>query len=328
MACDQFLANRAECASDLGACCCGCGPCACSGCYSEVYFPVALDQLGFNSFLGGLCFFAVVSYADALKKKGWKLLDLKKAIAVMTLSGGGVYVKPSSYKYCVRYYGKDLVLHDFFGDLVRHAYDFKVEPARCKMRGSYVTQIYRKELVQDLLSFSPSYTTRNNTEQHNGYAYGNTASPTAAFLLDSSYEVMREAVRLASSANGCVRYTVENQHNSSGHYFIRPQFCFGYLSGHPLLGDYRRILKKVGIETFPVPDRRYGMRGYLVGKSWRTVETFAKMGGFIDGVKIHHGNHRGLERNALLHALISFRRNEENRFETKENAIETLQKHL
>lgn len=282
---------------------------------------VPLGNYGFSILLSGLAVFGVLSYAMVLKQMGWKLPDFKKAVAVMTLSGGCVHVDPSSYKYCVRYYGKDLVLHNIFCDLVKHAYGFKTEPAKWKTRGSFVTQIYRKKLVQDLLSFSPSYATRNNAG-NDGHG------PTAAFLFDSSYKVVREAVRLASSANGCVRYEVERKHHRGDQYFIRPQFCFGYLSTPALLNDYREVLKRVEIETFRVFDKRHEMRGFLVSKSWHTIETFAKMNGFVDGVKIHFGKHKGLERNHLLHALLSFHRNEKNRFETKEDAIENLQKYL
>ena len=210
-----------------------------------------------------------------------------KLLAAMTLSGGSVHVDPSSYKYCARYYGKDVVLHNIFCDLVKHAYGFKAKPAKWKTRGSFVTQIYRKELVQDLLSFSPSYATRNNAGNH---GHG----PTAAFLLDSRHKVVGEAVRLASSANGCVRYTVERKHNPGDEYFIRPQFCFGYLSTPALLNDYKEVLKRVEIETFPVFDKRFEMRGFLTSRSWHTIETFAKMNGFVDGVKINFGNHKRL----------------------------------
>jgi hypothetical protein len=262
------------------------------------------------------------NYVDALRN--WRVGDLRKLLATMVLTGGTVYAEESSYKYCVRYYGKDIILHTIFCDLIRHIQGIVAKPAQWLVKGSYVTQVYSKSLVDELFKLSPSYTTRNCNGDNNT---NDCQCPVSAdFLFDAEQNVIKESVRLASSSNGALYCTVDRRSNDHK-YFVRPRFAFGYLSPTPLLDDYKHILQQIELDMFPVFDKRYG-KGFLVSNSWDTFERFAKIGGFIEGIKINHGHYKRMERNSLLNGALIFHRLEDNAFNTREEAMETVQKHV
>jgi len=292
--------------------------------YVDVYAATSAS-LGV-ALTGGLTFVfpSHTNYVDSLRN--WRPRDLRKLLAIMVLSGGTVYAKRPSYKYCVRYYGKDIMLHTLFCNLVKRIHGIRATPAQWRSKGSYVTQVYSKTLVNDLLTLSPSYTTRNgngnNHQLHDGHHL-----VSASFLFNSSQKVIRESVRLASSSNGGLYCTVERRCNDHK-YFVRPRFALGYLSPPNLLDDYKQILKQIGIETSPIFDKRYEMKGFLLSNSWDTVERFTKIGGFIEGVKINRGRYKRMERNSLLRGAMSFHRYEDNTFDTQEDAVETIQEYI
>ncbi len=262
------------------------------------------------------------SYADNLNHKAWSTMDFKKLLAVMTLTGGTVYAKPNSNKFCLRYYGKSMVLHQLFCGLVQRVYRIVAEPARWTRKGSYMTQIYRKEIVEDLLTLSPSYNTRNGS--HDGLKH---SDPRASFLGDAPLSVVQEAVRLSASSNGCIRYTAEPISGNNGHYHIRPYFALGYLSPRPLLDDYQEAFDRAGIHTAQVMDKRFG-RGYLLGRSWNVCEAFSSIGGFIDGVRVGGGRLEGLHMNDVLLGLLDFSRSVNNKFVTRDEALRVLEEYI
>ena len=324
LTCGSALSHQAECASSLLRCGCDRSLCLCSGaratCYGQAT-RLSLTEVGLNLTVSGFSLFIASFYVHELRKRGYTAADFKKLIATMSLTGGSVFSDPSSYKYCLRYYGKSYVLHKILCDLVNTVYNANARPA-VREQG-YVTQIYRKEIVTDLLSLSPSYLHRSSSASDDGKD-----EPTSSFLFDVNYELSAEAVRLGCSANGSVRYGVERRHDHRGSFFVRPQFAFGYLSTFHLLQDYKRVLERLQIHTYPVLDRRFEGRGFLASASWGALEAFDRIGGFIDGVEIAHGKYAGIERNALLHALLAFRRNEPNRFDSMQEATETLEGYL
>jgi hypothetical protein len=261
----------------------------------------------------------IPSYAENLNHKAWSTMDFKKLLALMTLTGGTVYAKPTSNKYCLRYYGKSMVLHQIFCGLVQRIYNTVVEPARWTRIGSYMTQIYRREIVEDLLTLSPSYNSRNGSHEclkHN--------DPRADFLKDAPVEVVKEGVRLLASSNGCIRYTAEPISGNNGHYHVRPYFAVGYLSAVPLLDDYQDALNRFGIDTTEVMDKRFG-RGYLLGRSWDVCRAFSSIGGFIEGVRIKRGRLEGLKMSDVLLGLLDFGKNENNKFATREEALRVVE---
>jgi len=162
-----------------------------------------------------------------------------------------------------------MVLHQVFCGFIQRVYSIVAEPARWTGKGSYMTQIYRKEIVEDLLTLSPSYNTRNDSHDRLKHS-----DPRATFLGDAPLSVIQDAVRLSASSNGCIRYTTEPTSRKDGHYHIRPYFALGYLSPRPLLDDYQEAYNRVGIHTTQVMDKRFG-RGYLLGRSWSVCKTFS-----------------------------------------------------
>lgn len=267
----------------------------------------------------GVLILSAPSYSSYLIAKSWSLLNFKRILAAMVLTGGTVYAHAKSNKYSVRYYGKSIILHKVFSSLVGRIYGVIAEPTRWGTRSSYVTQVYRKEIVEDLLMLSPTYNTRN------GHWDGDEGlCPNATFLEESPIDVINEAVRLGASSNGSVRYSVEPIADSDGRCQVRPQFTFAYLSPKPLLQDYQKALDRVGIHTAQMMDNRFG-KGFLLGRSWDALTVFSSIGGFIDGVKVERGRYCGLERNGVLRGLLAFRRNQSNNFATREKALQTVE---
>ena len=262
------------------------------------------------------------SYADNLNHKAWSTMDFKKLLAVMTLTGGTVYAKPTSNKFCLRYYGKSMALHQIFCGLIQRVYSIVAEPAQWTRKGSYMTQIYRKEIVEDLLTLSPSYNTRNGSHD-----CLKRRDPRATFLGDAPLSVVQEAVRLSSSSNGCIRYTTEPISGGNGHCHIRPYFAIGYLSPRALLDDYQEAFNRVGMHATQVMDKRFG-RGFLLGRSWSVCEAFSSIGGFIEGVRVGRGRLVGLKMNDVLLGLLDFSRSVNNKFATKEKAVRVLEEYI
>ncbi|RLI34391.1 hypothetical protein DRO53_03665 [Candidatus Bathyarchaeota archaeon] len=259
---------------------------------------------------------------EATLTRKWPLSEFKRLIAAMVLTGGTVYAEPSTHKYAVRYYGKDLVLHEIFCSLLKRVYGIEVKPAQWRMNNSYMTQVYRRELVEDLLALSPTYTCRGN-----GFSSG-VPAPSAAFLLEAREPVIREAVRLAISSTGYLGYSVEARFNGGERYVLRPVFTFGHLSPPSLLAEYQQVLRRIGIETSMVFNGRFEKKGFLRSKSWRTLEALEKLGGFIPGVKIGSGNFRGVERNHMLDALLMAYRNGSYSFNSRWEAAEAIRSRI
>jgi hypothetical protein len=224
-------------------------------------------------------------FLNWLLTRRWPAIEFKRILATMLLTGGTVYVEPPTHKYAVRYYGKDFVLHKIFCALLDKIYGIKAKPARWKVGNSYITQVYRRRLIEDLLTFSPTYVCRNG----NG---NGRPQPSAAFLLDASPEALVGALRLAISSTGSIGYTVESRRNGGG-FMVRPFFTFGHLSPLSLLSSYQQALEKVNLKTSIVFDRRFEGRGFLRSRSWETLENLAEIGGFIPEIKVSFGNYRG-----------------------------------
>jgi len=254
------------------------------------------------------------SYLDGLRRRGLGILDFKKLLAMMTLSGGSVYADAPSHKYCLRYYGKSLVLHNIFAKLL--AYTYGVKASLFEARNTYMTQVYNKKVVEDLFCLSPSYTTRQNHNrlQYNG---GVAVIPSIGFLANASRPLSEEAVRLVASDNGSLYYSVQPRGKQ---YFVRPRLGLGYTMPESLLREYETLLRRIGIEMFPTYDRRFEKRGFLLTHSLNAVKAFAGLGGFIQGAKICRGRFRDVDKNILLKSLLDLHNSEENSHNSVEAA--------
>lgn len=261
------------------------------------------------------CLLTCHPFLNWLFSKRWPLRELKKLLATMLLTRGTVYVNTSTHKYAVRYYGRSLVLHKIFCALLNRVYKVEVEPARWRIGNSYVTQVYRREVVEDMLALSPTYTCRNRGEP----------SPSAAFLLESESETLKTAIRLAASSSGSIGYIIEK---CNGGFVVRPFFTLGHLSPPRLLLTYQQALARLGLETHMVYDRRFGERGFLRSRSWKTLENLAKIGGYIQGVKIGSGSREGLEKNQVLQALLSFHQHGKSKFPSYGEALKAVEESL
>ncbi|MCX8182169.1 MAG: hypothetical protein N3D12_03520 [Candidatus Methanomethyliaceae archaeon] len=262
---------------------------------------LAIMPLNFLLILTGIAGLAS-PYVKGLMKRGFSKSDLKRLFLGMVASGGSVYSEGG--KYCIRFYGKDLVLHTIFADLAYVIYNTR--PGTTGARGSYVTQLYSKEAVRELREFSPEFETRLGGE------------PSLSFILEGGADVKVEASRILMSTSGWISCSFVNTTCGLRAY---PKLGIGAVLPSNMLSDYSKLMCDVGLEFSIYQDKRYDGKGYLATSDLNTMRGFTDLGGFLEGTKVKRGEFAGIEKNLLLASLInatSFR------FSTKVEAIKKI----
>ncbi|MEM3882922.1 MAG: hypothetical protein QXO23_06020 [Candidatus Methanomethyliaceae archaeon] len=224
-------------------------------------------------------------YVRGLMKRGFSRLDLKRLFLGMVAAGGSVY--SGGNKYCIRFYGKDLVLHTIFADLAYVIYN--IRPGTTGARGSYVTQLYCKEAVRELREFSPEFETRCGGE------------PSLSFVLEGASDVKIEASRVLMSTSGWISCSFVNTTCGLRAY---PRLGVGAALPSNMLSDYSKLMSDVGLKFNIYQDKRYGCKGYLATPDLITIRGFFDLGGFLEGTKVKRGEFAGMEKNCLLASLI------------------------
>ncbi len=248
--------------------------------------------------MGGL----VSPYVRGLLKKGFSVTDLKRLFFGMVVSGGSVC--SSGNKYCIRFYGKDLVLHQVFADLSYAIYETR--SGTVNVRGGYMTQLYNKGVVNELREFSPEFGTRCGGE------------PSLSFLLEGGPNVKAEASRVLMSTSGWIVCSFVNTTSGVKAY---PKLGMGSAIPQNLMSDYVELMSEVDLKFRAYPDRRYEGRGYLAAYDYNTLETFRRLGGFLEGTRVKKGEFSGVERNVLL---VSLTRAAGLKFPSKDEAIHRI----
>lgn len=245
---------------------------------------------------------AVGSYVGRLLREGFSITDLKRLFFAMVVSGGSVFSNDN--KYCIRFYGKDLALHQIFADLAYVVYD--VRPTTISAKGSHVTQLYSKEAVKEQKEFSPELSIRRGEE------------PSLSFLLEGGSRVKTEATRVLMSTSGWVACSFANTTCGIRAY---PKMGMGSIIPYGLISNYLDLMSDVNLRFKVCLDRRYSERGYLVTSDLKTLENFSRLGGFLEGTYVKKGVFKGLEKNKLLLSLIEIH---DINFDSKEKALRTI----
>ncbi|MBC7113474.1 MAG: hypothetical protein H5T34_05610 [Candidatus Methanomethyliales bacterium] len=262
---------------------------------------LALVPLNYIFIMAGMA--GLVSpYVKDLIKRGFSRVDLKRLFMGMVVSGGSVYY--GGNKYCIRFYGKDLLLHTIFADLAYVLYDKR--PGTTDVRGSYVTQLYSKEAVRELREASPEFETRRG------------GAPSLSFILEGGRDVKVEASRVLMSTSGWISCSFVNTTCGVRAY---PKLGIGSVLPGSMLLDYSKLMAEVGLRFSVYQDKRYDGRGYLATSDLMMMKRFRNQGGFIEGTVVKRGEFAGMEKNSLLAATM---RVASLKFFSREEAIEKI----
>jgi len=225
---------------------------------------------------------------DDLKSKAGRH-DLLCMLATMVLCKGLVYGR-----YSIRFYSKQYALHEIFVWIVKRLTGKESRPSYLRGKDYYVTQVYDKSLVKELLSLSPTYSKDPNSPLR----------PTITYLNCLNREMKTLAVRMLFSLNGTISPVLCQRGEP---HLVKPHLGVGYTSPVTLLEEYRSLLREFDINLKVKIDKRLKNRGFLDTYSWKSVEQFYRIGGFIDGVVILRGKYKGVEKNIMLKFLMNIK---------------------
>ncbi len=246
---------------------------------------LSLMPLNYLVLVAGLANYSM-GYIAKIVGKGANERDLKRLLLGTVVAGGSVY--SSEGKYCVRFYGKDAVLHNIFSDLCYSIYEVRPQTVKVVSRSSYMTQFYSKAAVNELREFSSEFNIRNG------------GTPSIQFILEGKPQIKIEAARLTMSISGwinCAFQTVEGGVNPY------PRLGLGAVNPAKLNEEYEQLMDDVGVEMDLCTDKRYPGMGYLASCDMGAMTKFAELGGFVDGSTVKRGTFAGVCKNGLLLAL-------------------------
>lgn len=230
-------------------------------------------------------------YLDRLVEKRFKVRDLKRLFLGAVVAGGSVHFNDK--KYCVRYYGKDAVMHSVFRNLSYMIYYVRPSTVEVRSRRSYVTQLYSKEAVRDLLELSPEFGSRSG------------GAPSISFILEGKADAQVEAARIIMSTSGWLTCTFSRRLNGMAVY---PRLGLGSVTPLALNAQYKDLMDGIGVKMNAAQDKRYTNSGYLHTCSLQAIETFRERGGFVEGTLVKRGAFSGIEKNELMSAICSVTR--------------------
>jgi len=230
-------------------------------------------------------------YLDRLIEKRFKARDLKRLFLGAVVAGGSVHF--NGKKYCVRYYGKDAVMHSVFRNLAYMIYYARPSTVEVKSRRSYVTQLYSKEAVRELLELSPEFGSRSG------------GAPSISFILEGKAETQVEAARIIMSTSGWLTCTFSRRLNGMAAY---PRLGLGSITPLSLNAQYKDLMDGIGVKMNVAQDRRYTNSGYLHTSELCSIDAFREKGGFVEGTLVKRGAFSGIEKNELMNAICSVSR--------------------
>lgn len=221
-------------------------------------------------------------------------------IAIMLLTDGNAGMYSRGRNPAMEYSGRDVCLHHIFADLIYSAFELKPDyffNKRCVT--SYQGRKILKAL-EELLVYSPSFKTGPaNSQTVEEYLFE--AQPKLDFLYGEADEILIPSIRLAMSAEGCIRAAI---HRNGG--TVAPILSFACV--HPrLVAQWKVLFQAVGMKFHVKKDSRTwsglgGLDSYLS----QTSEIFLSMGGFVDNVRVtRKSTHlHGSRKNSILKAVL------------------------
>lgn len=208
--------------------------------------------------------------------------DLKKLFHHFMCSSGSLYSQGG--KYCIRFYNKDLTLHNLISELAYVIYDKR--PTTISIKNSYLTQFYSKRALNEKFED----------------------------IMEESDDIKKEFIRMFMSCEGWITcFFLGNK--------LYPKIGLGSTLPAEKLKVYNELMSDFEMKFSIRLDPRYGNAGFLFSSSFNTLNNFIKIGGFIEGVIIKKGIFKGMEKKALAHSIVKLR---DRKFEDKEEAMNAI----
>ena len=216
-------------------------------------------------------------------------------LAMGLITDGSLTISGNSYRIC--YYTKDQVLRRLSKALLYNLSLFVPSEAKTKKK-VYAIRVTDADLAKKLLALSPSYKTSPYHGQTKA-SYLAEPQPSIKFLGGCNQKTLQWGIRFAFSADGSISISKNNviELNLSCY---NPTLCHEWL----------KVLKKFEISGHIGNDRTgwAGVKGIRIYDA-NSIRNFAKIGGFINGVRISGKSKRykGLAKNKLLNQAIRAR---------------------
>lgn len=243
-------------------------------------------------------------YAKYFLTEGYSRTDLKRLFLGFVVSGGSVLRRNG--RYCVRYYGKDEVMHRMFCDLGAHIYGSMPQTVQVMSRGTYMSQLYSKPAVMEICEFSPEMASRRGE------------TPTINYILEGDRRVKVEAARVIMSTAGWITCMFPASDGWSRTY---PRLGYGSVLGVKLASELEDLMEAVPLQMKFYGNKNYGGRGCLATTDRGEMQSFLRSGGFYEGSTVKKGAFSGVGKNRLLQTLVDTHGRE---YTGKGDAIEFL----
>ena len=183
----------------------------------------------------------------------------------------------------VRYFNKNRVLIQEFIDDMKAVYGLEPNSQTIK-NGVTTIEFYNLALTEDLLSYTPSYSTNDSRAK----------VPTA--IITSRGSVIREFLRAFWDDEGTVGF-----YPRAGRFYLR-----GRCKSESIRRDLVKLHRKLGIKV------KEENGGVIIQNDLHSFKKFLKKVGFTPGVKVCEGNQvypprwEGYEKNHLLKDIIEY----------------------
>ncbi|MFX1563876.1 MAG: hypothetical protein ACFFDP_11295 [Promethearchaeota archaeon] len=221
------------------------------------------------------------------------------------MTDGSAGFRKNGYPF-LTFTNKSETLHQIFADLIHFVY--KVEPtayykaywskAGRKGAKAYYTNYFHREtthqILQELLTLSPSYRTRPRRYQPWEAYLQETPQPTINFLLERTLpeKVAIYILRLAMSAEGSISPMFRTDSR-----YPYPHLTFGCKHPH-LKQQWKTFFQKQNINL------KIG-KEMLESGELATVKHFLELGGFLPGVYTRQNSYyHGIQRQSVLQAIL------------------------
>lgn len=209
--------------------------------------------------------------------------ELKKLVIVFLLTDGYVSWRGTRNQVQLRFYNKDIELHELFAEVMFLAFgarpvSFFIPQMRVQMTVFEFSK--NSDVVKELYSLCPEFRTNKIYVE----------TPTIQPILEGSCQLQRFAFRVAMSTDGCISKTKRG-------------FRLRLGCSHPkLTEEWKLLAKTIGVEMNITRDKNTwsGVQGINTDKL-ENARNFLKIGGFVPGTKAHRSKlFSSKEKNEIL----------------------------
>lgn len=235
-------------------------------------------------------------YIESIINKNIFSEEALPLISSLLFTDGCLYEHKKGFE--ISYYGTDPELHRIFADLIW--YCFKIRPSSYMIKcGSVLrTKYINKHVAKTMLNLSPSYKTKPSPKEDWKDFLEYSKKPTLSFMKNYSDKVVKEFIRLAMCADGCI--SVSDKKNKI--FFTLILAC-----SHPaLVKEWSDLFNRVNIKNNIVKGSGKTNIGGVKGIE-DCLHKFYEIGGFINNVGVcvkHSPLYRIEKQKILINAII------------------------